>query len=154
MSRHIWMSVSCLTIATPSVANVTWLILTCEICDYVVYVIMAYTCDVREYVSHLHVWYTRLCTIHHTYMLGCNNGGGGGNFSKVKQLAAKWIGKRKQYKLVFCLYRRGKKKSAFLLYLKTVFFEAHLWSSLKTWQFCSLKSYKIFIEPSHTIVTP
>ena len=29
-------------------------------------------------------------------MLGCNNGGGGGFFSKVKRLVAKWIGTRKR----------------------------------------------------------
>ena len=29
-------------------------------------------------------------------MLGCNNGGGGGNFSKVKQSVAKWIRTRKR----------------------------------------------------------
>jgi len=29
-------------------------------------------------------------------MIGCNIGGGGRNFSKVKRLAAKWIGTRKQ----------------------------------------------------------
>jgi len=29
-------------------------------------------------------------------LLGCNNGGGGANFSKVKRLAAKWIGTQKQ----------------------------------------------------------
>jgi len=28
--------------------------------------------------------------------LGCNNGGGGGNFSKVKQIVAKWEGTRKR----------------------------------------------------------
>jgi len=28
--------------------------------------------------------------------VGCNNGGGGGNFSKVEQLVAKWIGPRKR----------------------------------------------------------
>ena len=31
-----------------------------------------------------------------THILGCNNGGGGGNFSKVKLLVAKWIGARKR----------------------------------------------------------
>ena len=30
------------------------------------------------------------------YMLGCNNGGGGGFFSKVKRLIAKWMGTRKR----------------------------------------------------------
>jgi len=29
-------------------------------------------------------------------LLGCDNGGGGANFSKVKRLAAKWIGTRKR----------------------------------------------------------
>jgi len=29
-------------------------------------------------------------------MKGCNNGGGGGNFSKVKRFVAKWIGTQKQ----------------------------------------------------------
>jgi hypothetical protein len=29
-------------------------------------------------------------------LLGCNNGGGGGIFSKVKQLVVIWIGARKQ----------------------------------------------------------
>ena len=43
---------------------------------------------------------------------------------------------------------------SFLLNLKTAFFEAHLLSSWKTWQLCSPKSYKVFIEPSYTIVTP
>jgi len=42
---------------------------------------------------------------------------------------------------------------AFLLYLKTAFFEAHLLSSYKTWQLCSPKSYNVFIEPSYTIAT-
>ena len=35
-------------------------------------------------------------------MLGCNNGGGGGNFSKVKRLVANWIGTRKRL-LSVCL---------------------------------------------------
>jgi len=43
---------------------------------------------------------------------------------------------------------------SFLLYQKTLFFEAHLLSSEKTWQLCSPKSYKSFMEPSYTIVTP
>ena len=30
------------------------------------------------------------------FVLGCNNGGGGGNFSKVKQLVAKCIGTQKR----------------------------------------------------------
>ena len=29
-------------------------------------------------------------------MVGCNNGGGGGNFSKIKRLVAKWIRTRKR----------------------------------------------------------
>jgi len=32
--------------------------------------------------------------------------------------------------------------------------KAHLLSSKKTWQLCSPNSYKVFIEPSDTIVTP
>jgi len=39
-------------------------------------------------------------------LLGCNNGGGGGNFSKGKQLAAKWIGTRTLLLFAFFLYRR------------------------------------------------
>jgi len=35
------------------------------------------------------------------YLLGCNNGGAGGNFSKVNQLVAKWIGIRKRLFSVF-----------------------------------------------------
>jgi hypothetical protein len=34
-------------------------------------------------------------------VLGCNNGGGGGNLSKVKRLVAKWIGTRKRLFSVF-----------------------------------------------------
>ena len=30
------------------------------------------------------------------YLLGCNNGGGGGNVSKVKRLVVKWVGTRKR----------------------------------------------------------
>jgi len=29
-------------------------------------------------------------------LLGCHNGGGGGNFSKVKRFVAKWIGTQKR----------------------------------------------------------
>ena len=29
-------------------------------------------------------------------MIGCNNGGGGGNFSKVNRFVAKWIGTQKR----------------------------------------------------------
>ena len=35
------------------------------------------------------------------YTLGCNNGGGGGNFSKVKRSVAKWIETRKRLISVF-----------------------------------------------------
>ena len=30
------------------------------------------------------------------YLVGCNNWGGGGNFSKVKRFVAKWVGTRKR----------------------------------------------------------
>jgi len=40
-------------------------------------------------------------------VLGFNNGGGGGNFSKVKKLAAKWIGTQKQLLFVFLLVQEG-----------------------------------------------
>jgi len=30
------------------------------------------------------------------YLLGCNNGGGGGNVSKVKRLVVKWVGTRRR----------------------------------------------------------
>jgi len=43
---------------------------------------------------------------------------------------------------------------AFLLYLRTAFFEAHLLSSLKILQLWIPKSYKLFMEPSYTIVIP
>jgi len=42
----------------------------------------------------------------------------------------------------------------FLLHLRTAFFEAHLLSPLKIWQLRALKSYKVFMEPPYTIVTP
>ena len=29
-------------------------------------------------------------------LIGCNNGGRGGNFPKVKRLVAKWVGTRKR----------------------------------------------------------
>ena len=45
--------------------------------------------------THIHTHSTPI-TLHHCDMIGCNNGGGGGNFAKVKRLAAKWIGTRKQ----------------------------------------------------------
>jgi len=32
----------------------------------------------------------------YTHLLGRKNGGGGGNFSKVKRLVAKWVGTRKR----------------------------------------------------------
>jgi len=38
---------------------------------------------------------------------------------------------------------------AFLLYFRTAFFDEHLSSPLKTWQLCSPKSYKVFMEPSY-----
>jgi len=34
--------------------------------------------------------------------LGCNNRGGGGNFSKVKRFVAKWVGTRKRLFSSFC----------------------------------------------------
>ena len=37
------------------------------------------------------------------YILGCNSGGGGGNFSKVKRLVPKRIGTRKQ--LISCFFQ-------------------------------------------------
>jgi hypothetical protein len=42
----------------------------------------------------------------------------------------------------------------FLLHLRTAFFEAHLLSPLKIWQLWVSKSYKVFLEPPYTIVTP
>ena len=48
----------------------------------------------------------------------------------------------------------GTNLPAFLLYLRTAFFEAHLLSSYKTWHLCSTKSYNVFKKPSYTIVTP
>ena len=41
-----------------------------------------------------------------------------------------------------------------LLQLRTEFGAAHLLSPLKIWQLCALTSYKIFMEPPYTIVTP
>ena len=43
---------------------------------------------------------------------------------------------------------------AFLLYLRTAFFEAQLLSSLKIWQLWSPKSYIVFMKLSYAIVTP
>jgi len=45
-----------------------------------------------------------------SFSLGCNNGGGGGNFSQVKQLVAKWIGTRKRLSSVFLAPMPGFKK--------------------------------------------
>jgi len=42
----------------------------------------------------------------------------------------------------------------FLLHLRTAFFEAHLLRPSKIWQLWPLKSYKVFMEPPYTIVTP
>ena len=38
--------------------------------------------------------------------------------------------------------------------LQCVAVEAHLLSPLKIWQICALKSYKVFMEPPYTSVTP
>jgi len=51
-------------------------------------------------------------------------------------------------------FASGTDLPAFLVSLRTTFFKAHLLSSLQTWQLCSPKSYKVFMEPSYTIVTP
>jgi len=42
----------------------------------------------------------------------------------------------------------------FLSHLRTAFFEAHLLSPYKIWQLWVLTSYKVFMEPSYTIITP
>jgi len=39
--------------------------------------------------------------------LGCNNGGGGGNFSKVKRSVAKWIGTQNRLFSSFFVARVG-----------------------------------------------
>jgi len=44
-------------------------------------------------------------TVEKWLLIGCNNGGGGGNFWKVKLFVGKWIGRRKQ------LFRRQNEKS-------------------------------------------
>jgi len=41
-----------------------------------------------------------------------------------------------------------------LLHLRAAFFEAHLLNQLKIWHLWVLKSYKVFMEPPYTIVTP
>jgi len=46
--------------------------------------------------THTHTYMLNTDSSDETGMLGCNNGGGGGNFSKVKRLVAKWIGTRKR----------------------------------------------------------
>ena len=59
---------------------------------------------------------------------------------------------------VFChfcvLYTSTHTCHFFSLHLRTAFFEAHLLSPLKIWQFWVLKSYKVFMETPYTIVTP
>jgi len=42
----------------------------------------------------------------------------------------------------------------FLWLLRIGFFEAHLLTYLKIWRLLTPKSYKIFMEPPYTIVTP
>ena len=52
-------------------------------------------------------------------MLGCNNGGGGGNFSKVKRLVAKSIGTQKRLFSGFFVAREGFQK-------RRIFFPRHI----------------------------
>jgi len=54
--------------------------------------------------------------------------------------------------VAFCIKAHG--LATFLLHLRTALFEAHLSSPLKIWQLRALKSYKVFMEPPYTIVTP
>jgi len=48
------------------------------------------------YVTHVYTIYVYVNVRVYSYTLGCNNGGGDGNFSKVKRLVAKWIWTRKR----------------------------------------------------------
>ena len=52
---------------------------------------------------------------------------------------------------VFCIKAP---RPLFLWHLRTAFYEAHLVSPLKIWHLWVLKSYKVFMEPPCTIVTP
>ena len=70
-----------------------WYIQCCFVLLFIIFIIiiaMVYSLKrISCFTPMSHVW-------RWLHILECNDGGGGGNFSKVKQLVAKWIGTRKR----------------------------------------------------------
>ena len=54
----------------------------------------------------------------------------------------------------FCDLYNSAQTCHFFYCTSELLFEAHLLRPLKIWQLWSLKSYKVFMEPLYTIVTP